>query len=395
MGSRGVYRWEFDKGRQSLTVAVDGPLIVDDRRDLGASGSRRSRRWPRARAARGTVHLRWQAGAGARGLVPAVPGLLPLLPEPTTAAGGALGVDQDASFAELDPARSPTRPRRRGSALLSGAQQGIHARGLLTGALAAYREGEAESRVAAGGKARILIEEGELSMRATVMYGAGDVRVENVPGRPARRADRRARRASPAPASAAATSGRTSRWRRARRDAAWATSSSALVEAVGSDVRTVKKGDLVVAPFAWSDGTCEFCRQGLQTSCLHGGCWGGTELDGGQGEAVRVPQADGTLVALPVGPDHALMPSLLTLSDVMGTGHHARARREGRAGQDRGRRRRRRGRACAASSPRAGSAPSGSSCSAVTPTASRWRASSARRTSSASAAMRRSSACAS
>jgi threonine dehydrogenase-like Zn-dependent dehydrogenase len=95
-----------------------------------------------------------------------------------------------------------------------------------------------------------------------------------------------------------------------------------IVEDVGSDVRNVKKGDLVVAPFAWSDGTCEFCRQGLQTSCLHGGFWGG-ELDGGQGEAVRVPQADGTLVVLPVGPDDALMPSLLTLSDVMGTGHHA------------------------------------------------------------------------
>jgi threonine dehydrogenase-like Zn-dependent dehydrogenase len=96
-----------------------------------------------------------------------------------------------------------------------------------------------------------------------------------------------------------------------------------LVDAVGSDVRTVKTGDLVVAPFAWSDGTCEFCRQGLQTSCLHGGWWGGTELDGGQGEAVRIPQADGTLVVLQVAPDHALMPSLLTLSDVMGTGHHA------------------------------------------------------------------------
>jgi threonine dehydrogenase-like Zn-dependent dehydrogenase len=95
------------------------------------------------------------------------------------------------------------------------------------------------------------------------------------------------------------------------------------VEAVGSEVRTVKKGDLVVAPFAWSDGTCEFCRDGLQTSCLHGGFWGGTKLDGGQGEAVRVPLADGTLVKLPVGPDHALMPSLLTLTDVMGTGHHA------------------------------------------------------------------------
>src|SRR4030095_9800738 len=77
------------------------------------------------------------------------------------------------------------------------------------------------------------------------------------------------------------------------------------------------------APFAWSDGTCEFCQKGLQTSCLHGGWWGGTTLDGGQGEAVRVPQADGTLVALPVAPDHGLMPSLLTLSDVMGTGHHA------------------------------------------------------------------------
>jgi threonine dehydrogenase-like Zn-dependent dehydrogenase len=95
-----------------------------------------------------------------------------------------------------------------------------------------------------------------------------------------------------------------------------------LVEAVGKDVRTIKKGDLVVAPFAWSDGTCEFCRQGLQTSCLHGGFWGG-ELDGGQGEAVRVPLADGTLVKLPVGPDDALIPGLLTLSDVMGTGHHA------------------------------------------------------------------------
>jgi threonine dehydrogenase-like Zn-dependent dehydrogenase len=96
-----------------------------------------------------------------------------------------------------------------------------------------------------------------------------------------------------------------------------------VVEAVGKTVRAVKKGDLVVAPFAWSDGTCEFCQEGLQTSCLHGGWWGGTELDGGQGEAVRVPQADGTLFKLAVGRDDTLMPSLLTLSDVMGTGHHA------------------------------------------------------------------------
>jgi threonine dehydrogenase-like Zn-dependent dehydrogenase len=96
-----------------------------------------------------------------------------------------------------------------------------------------------------------------------------------------------------------------------------------VVEAVGADVRTVRRGDLVVAPFLWSDGTCVFCQEGLQTSCLHGGGWGSPGVDGGQGEAVRVPQADGTLVVLPVGRDDALMPSLLTLSDVMGTGHHA------------------------------------------------------------------------
>jgi threonine dehydrogenase-like Zn-dependent dehydrogenase len=102
-----------------------------------------------------------------------------------------------------------------------------------------------------------------------------------------------------------------------------------VIEAVGREVRTIKPGDLVVAPFAWSDGTCVFCHEGLQTSCLHGGWWGG-DLDGGQGEAVRVPQADGTLVVLPVERDDALMASLLTLSDVLGTGHHAaRAARVG------------------------------------------------------------------
>src|SRR4029450_9449485 len=58
-------------------------------------------------------------------------------------------------------------------------------------------------------------------------------------------------------------------------------------------------------------------------SPLPGGRYGSRGVDGGQGEAVRVPQADGTLVALPVDRDDALMPSLLTLTDVMGTGHHA------------------------------------------------------------------------
>jgi threonine dehydrogenase-like Zn-dependent dehydrogenase len=96
-----------------------------------------------------------------------------------------------------------------------------------------------------------------------------------------------------------------------------------VVEAVGAGVRTLKQGDLVVMPFAFSDGTCIFCHEGLHTSCVHGGFFGTGVTAGAQAEAVRVPQADGTLVVLPVDEDDALMPSLLTLSDVMGTGHHA------------------------------------------------------------------------
>ncbi len=161
-------------------------------------------------------------------------------------------------------------------------------------------------------------------MRATLMYGAGDVRVETVPD---------AKILEPTDALIRITRAcicgsdlwpykkmaPTPTGRRMGHEFI------GLVEAVGAAVRTVKKGDLVVAPFLWSDGTCVFCREGLHTSCLHGGGWGSPGVDGGQGEAVRVPQADGTLVALPVGRDHALMPSLLTLTDVMGTGHHAAA----------------------------------------------------------------------
>jgi threonine dehydrogenase-like Zn-dependent dehydrogenase len=98
-----------------------------------------------------------------------------------------------------------------------------------------------------------------------------------------------------------------------------------VVEEVGADVRTVEVGDVVVMPFAFSDGTCIFCDEGLQTECIHGGFFGNPEVPGAQSEAVRIPQADGTLYVLPVGQDDALMPSLLTLSDVMGTGHHAAA----------------------------------------------------------------------
>src|SRR5437588_1566775 len=159
-------------------------------------------------------------------------------------------------------------------------------------------------------------------MRATVMFGAGDVRVEKVPD---------AHLIEPTDALLTITRAcicGSDLWpyknmEPSEKGQRMGHEFIGVVESIGADVRTVKEGDLVVAPFAWSDGTCEFCRQGLQTSCLHGGFWGGTKLDGGQGEAVRVPQADGTLVVLPVGPDDALMPGLLTLSDVMGTGHHA------------------------------------------------------------------------
>jgi threonine dehydrogenase-like Zn-dependent dehydrogenase len=96
-----------------------------------------------------------------------------------------------------------------------------------------------------------------------------------------------------------------------------------IVEEVGSYVHRIRRGQLVVMPFAYSDGSCMFCEEGLNTSCVHGGFFGASEPGGAQAEALRIPQADGTLYALPVGEDDALMPSLLTLSDVMGTGHHA------------------------------------------------------------------------
>ena len=97
-----------------------------------------------------------------------------------------------------------------------------------------------------------------------------------------------------------------------------------VVEDVGAEVRTLRRGQRVVAPLAFSDGTCDFCREGLHTSCVNVGFWGGLE-DGGQGEAVRAPFADGTLVALPDDvdlSDDRLAASLASLTDVMGTGHH-------------------------------------------------------------------------
>ncbi len=101
-----------------------------------------------------------------------------------------------------------------------------------------------------------------------------------------------------------------------------------VVEELGSEVSSLKVGDFVIAPFALSDGTCAHCRNGVHTSCTRGAWWGGEDskglpIDAGQGEAVRVPMADGTLVATPEVPDDSMVASLLTLSDVMGTGHHA------------------------------------------------------------------------
>src|SRR2546421_1697703 len=159
-------------------------------------------------------------------------------------------------------------------------------------------------------------------MRPTVMYGAGDVRVEDVPD---------ARISEPTDALVTVTRAAicgSDLWpyrsiEPSEEGRRMGHEFIGVVEEVGTQVGAVKAGDLVVAPFVWSDGTCSFCRQGLQISCLHGGRYGFDGIDGGQGEAVRVPQADGTLLVLPVKEEDTLLPSLLTLSDVMSTGHHA------------------------------------------------------------------------
>ncbi|TDW24440.1 zinc-binding dehydrogenase [Kribbella kalugense] len=159
-------------------------------------------------------------------------------------------------------------------------------------------------------------------MRATYMYGAGDVRVIDVPDpiiKEPTDAIVRVVRACvcgsdlhPYHSMAATADGKS-----------MGHEFVGVVEETGNDVTTVNVGDLVIAPFAWSDGTCDFCREGLQTSCRHGGFWNAGDVAGGQAEAVRVPLADGTLVAVPVEETSPLIPSLLTLSDVYGTGYHA------------------------------------------------------------------------
>lgn len=91
-----------------------------------------------------------------------------------------------------------------------------------------------------------------------------------------------------------------------------------VVEEVGSEVRDFAPGDFVIVPFCHSDNTCAHCRAGVQSACEHGGF-----TQSGQGEYARVTQADGSLVKTDGMPDDAMLPSLLTLSDVLPTGWHA------------------------------------------------------------------------
>ena len=108
------------------------------------------------------------------------------------------------------------------------------------------------------------------------------------------------------------------------------------VEDVGSEVSRLSRGDLVLSPFTYADNTCAYCRDGLQTSCPNGGRYGLNGVDGGQGEAVGVPQGQGTLITLPADVDSSLLPARDVVRRADGrpsgargdsAGHRARARR--------------------------------------------------------------------
>ena len=162
-------------------------------------------------------------------------------------------------------------------------------------------------------------------MRATLIYGAGDVRVETVPDpklqEPTDAVVRILRSCVCGTDLHPYRSMPTS-----PEGVPMGHEFLGVIEDVGADVATLRHGDLVIAPFAYSDGTCEFCQQGLHTACVNGGFFAMGEAGGAQAEAIRVPLADGTLVKIPVDEDSPLLPSLLTLSDVFATGHHAATR---------------------------------------------------------------------
>jgi len=101
-----------------------------------------------------------------------------------------------------------------------------------------------------------------------------------------------------------------------------------VVEEVGAEVSTVKPGDFVISPFSFSDNTCQSCRAGFPSACDHLAFFGSTDsaglpTGGAQSEFARIPMADGSLVVVPAPFDDALVPALLSLADVMSTGHHA------------------------------------------------------------------------
>ena len=158
-------------------------------------------------------------------------------------------------------------------------------------------------------------------MKATLIYGAGDIRVEDVPDPKLQNASDAIVRITHSCICGSDLWPYKSREQTEQGDRI-GHEFIGVVEETGSGVGRIQKGDLVVAPFFYADGTCEYCRAGLTSACPNGNAWG-ADTDGGQGEAARVPFADNVLMKLDVPQDSELMPSLLTLSDVFGTGHHA------------------------------------------------------------------------
>lgn len=154
-------------------------------------------------------------------------------------------------------------------------------------------------------------------MRSTVIYGAGDVRLEQRP-EPTILAPTDAIVRNSATCVCGSDLWEYRGINPVPQPTAFGHEYCGIVEAVGSAVTTVKPGQFVIGSFFASDNTCANCRNGFQTACLS------RELMGGcQSEFVRVPMADGSLVATAELPSPELIPSLLTLSDVMGTGWFA------------------------------------------------------------------------